>query len=441
MLYAVIVLSLLAAAALAAAAYLYASRLAVTRDRDRLTTDLASREQAIEGYLQQIDQHRTTLAERDAALHAKEIQLTEFRGKLEGLDDKFKSLAQEVLNQTNERFFQLAHEKFKGEQKDATAALEQRKIAIESLLKPIRESLDKHAKAVTDIEKTREGAYQGLRQQLTSMLEDQKSLRGETANLVKALRRPDVRGRWGEMQLRRVAELAGMIDRCDFTEQAALTPSLRPDMVVHLPAGRQIVVDAKTPIDAYLSALEASDDVSREECFGRFVRHVKDKVDELASKAYQAELPRPVDFVVLFIPGESFLQAALQRDVDLLERAFNRNVVIATPSTLIALLKAVAAGWREQQVAENAQRIADLGQELHRRIGTAIEHLGRLGNALESTVAHYNKLVGSVEQNVLPQTRRFEDLGARSQKELPAPGEVKVIETAPRPIKPIEQQT
>jgi len=438
MLYAVIALSCLAAAALAAAGYLYAARRALAAERDRLADDLASRDQAIEGYLQQIEQHRAALAERDRALHEKDIQLTEFRGKLEGLDDKFKSLAQEVLNQTNERFFQLANEKFKGEQKTAAAALEQRKAAIEALLKPIRESLDKHAKAVTDIEKSREGAYHGLRQQLTSMLEDQKALRGETANLVKALRRPDVRGRWGEMQLRRVAELAGMIDHCDFTEQEALSGGLRPDMVVHLPAQRQIVVDAKTPIDAYLSALEASDDTAREEQFTRYVRHVKDKVEELASKAYQAELPRPVDFVVLFIPGESFLQAALQRDAELLERAFNRGVVIATPSTLIALLKAVAAGWREQQVAENARHIADLGQELHKRLGTAIEHLGRLGNAIDSAVSQYNKLVGSIESSVLPQTRRFEDLGARSQKELPAPGEIKIIESAPRPLKSIE---
>jgi len=441
MLYAVIALSLLAAAALAAAGYLHASRRALRAERARLADELASRDQAIEGYLQQIEQLRATVAQRDKTLHEKDIQITRFRGKLEGLDDKFKSLAQEVLNQTNERFFQLANEKFKGEQKSATAALDQRKAAIESLLRPIRESLDKHAKAVTDIEKSREGAYHSLRQQLTSLLEDQKALRGETANLVKALRRPDVRGRWGEMQLRRVAELAGMIDHCDFTEQAAIGNSLRPDMVVHLPADRQIVVDAKTPIDAYLAALEAPDDATREQQFTRFVRHVKDKVDELASKAYQAELPRPIDFVVLFIPGESFLQAALQRDAELLERAFNRGVVIATPSTLIALLKAVAAGWREQQVAENARHIADLGQELHKRIGTAIEHLDRLGKSIDSAVSNYNKLVGSIESSVLPQTRRFEDLGARSQKELPAPGQVKVIETAPRPLKTAEQET
>ena len=228
-----------------------------------------------------------------------------------------------------------------------------------------------------------------------------------------------------------------MIDRCDFTEQAAVTSALRPDMVVHLPAGREVVVDAKTPIDAYLSALEAPDAAQREEQFGRYVKHVRGKVDELSSKSYAAELGRSVDFVVLFIPGESFLQAAIQRDPELLERAFNRNVVIATPSSLIALLKAVAAGWREEQVAENAKHIADLGQELHKRIGTAIEHLGRLGNAVESTVKHYNALVGSVESSVMPQTRKFEELGAKSQKELPV--EVKVIETAPRELRSAEQ--
>ncbi len=383
--------------------------------------------EAIEGYVDQIEAHTRALAEKDG-------ELVRLRTQAEGMDDKFKSLAQDVLKQANDQFLQLATQKLEGEQKDAAAQLEQRKAAIEQLLKPVRESLDKHASAVSEIEKDRKGAYGELRQQLTTMLVDQKALRGETASLVNTLKNnAGARGRWGEMQLKRVAELAGMIEHCDFTEQVTVSDGNRPDMVVKLPAGREVVVDSKTPLDAYISAVQATEDHERDTKLGQHAQHVRDRVKELSSKSYQGELSRSVDFVVMFIPGEAFLQAALQRDPELLEWSFNRNVVISTPSTLIALLKAVEIGWREERVAENARHIADLGQELHKRVATAIGHVGSLGKSIESAVAHYNKLVGSMETSVLPQTRRFEELGAKSQKELPA--EIKVVETQPRALK------
>lgn len=360
------------------------------------------------------------------------------------LQDAFKSLSADALHKANEQFLQLAEQKFKGEQKDAAAQLDQRKLAIESLVKPITEKLQQTTAAIGDIEKSRKEAYGGLREQLGTMLTDQKNLRDETANLVKALRRPEVRGQWGEMQLRRVAELAGMAAHCDFTEQthvsgdgASGAGALRPDMVVTLPGGRQIVVDAKTPITAYIDAAESTDDADRDHNLGRHVKHIEDKVAELGSKRYQDHF-QTADFVVLFIPGESFLYAAASRKPDLIENAMNRNVVIATPTTLISLLKVVALGWREEQLADNAKKIKDLGQELHKRVATLTRHLDNLGKAVGKTVEHYNKFVGSYESQVMVQTRKFQELGADSPKELPAEGELPQIEIIPRELRVAE---
>jgi DNA recombination protein RmuC len=422
---AIVSLILLAAAA-GGCVWLLAERRALRADRDRVGNDLAQREAAIEGYLDQVEQLQTTLNE-------KQNLLTEQRAKLEGLDDKFKALANDVLKQSSEQFLQLAKKTFDGEQKDAAAQLEQRKQAIESLIKPIRESLDKHAKAVTDIEKTREGAYHGLRQQLVSMIEDQKTLRCETANLVTALRRPDVRGRWGEVQLKRVAELAGMVENCDFTDQGVLADGLRPDMRVCLPGGREIVVDAKTPIDAFLASVEAKTDADRDRELDRHVRHITDKIADLSSKRYQDQV-RSADFVVLFIPGESFLYAAASRRADLIEYAMTKGVVIATPTTLVALLKAVALGWREEKIAENARKISDLGKELHERIAVALGHAERLGRSLEASVKSYNQFVGSFETRIVSSARKFKELGADSSKELPA-DPTPQIEIVPREVK------
>ena len=398
---------------------------------------------ALARQLADAEQHNDALRESNRQLGtdiavAQESQANikeQFAQAQAALQDAFKSLSADALHKANEQFLQLAEQKFKGEQRQAVAQLDQRKLAIESLVKPINEKLEKTTAVIGEIEKSRKEAYGGLKQHLAAMVDDQKQLRDETANLVKALRRPEVRGQWGEMQLRRVAELAGMASHCDFNEQNAVEGgALRPDMVVTLPGGRQIVVDAKTPITAYIDAAESTEDADRDHNLARHVRHIEDKVAELGSKRYQDHF-QTADFVVLFIPGESFLYAAASRKPDLIESAMNRNVVIATPTTLISLLKVVALGWREEQLADNAKKIKDLGQELHKRVATLTRHLDNLGKAVGKTVEHYNKFVGSYESQVMVQTRKFQELGADSPKELPAEGELPQVEVVPRELR------
>ncbi len=414
------------------------------------------REQAIEGYADQIELDQRKLADFDKQLAVAKQTEADFEQRLKENETRFheaikktdalsqqsfKALAGDTLKQATDQFLKLAEQNFATKQKGAAAELDQRKTAIEALIKPINEKLRDATRALTDIEKSRKQAYGSLTQQLGSMLDDQKNLRDETANLVKALRRPEVRGQWGEMQLRRVAELAGMVSHCDFIEQAHVTTDaggLRPDMLVKLPGGREIVVDAKAPIAAFIDAAEATGDDTREAAMLRHVRHIEEKVAELSSKRYQDHF-HTADFVVLFIPGESFLYAAAQRKPGLIENAMKRNVVIATPTTLVSLLKVVALGWREEQVADNAKKICDIGQELHKRVATATAHLSNLGKAVGKTVEHYNKFVTSFESRVVTQARRFEDLGAAApDKKLPAEGEITIVETMPRETKQIE---
>ncbi len=418
---------------------------------------VAERERAIEGYADQIDAEQQRVATLDKELALANQARADFDQRLKenearfqdalkkadaAAQQTFKALAGDTLKNATDEFLKRAEQTFAGKQKDASTELDKRKLAIEALVKPVQEKLAEATRAIGEIEKSRKEAYGGLRQQLGSMLEDQKRLRDETANLVKALRRPEVRGQWGELQLRRVAELAGMVAHCDFVEQAHVdsgSGGLRPDMLVQLPGGREIVVDAKTPITAFIDAAEAIEDHDREAALQRHVRHIEDKVAELGSKRYQDHF-RTADFVVLFIPGESFLYAAAQRKPELIESAMNRNVVIATPTTLVSLLKVVALGWREEQIAENAKQIRDLGQELHKRVATAVSHLSNLGRAVGKTVEHYNKFVGSFETQVVSQTRRFKELGADSPKELPAEGEITIVESSPREPREMEPQ-
>lgn len=451
----VISLILLAGAGVLAAVMYTRWRVAETARADaerRFTEASVSRDQAM---AQLDDEKKRSLSLTDARTHAErelavakerldgaEKRFTEMRQALDEassaaekrLREAFQSLAGDALKSSSEQFLNLASEKLKQERTEADKQLELRKKEVEALVKPISDTLKSYGESLKAIETARGEAYGSLRQQLTQMVSDQQMLRRETGNLVKALRRPDVRGRWGEVQLRRVAELAGMIENCDFTEQetTAGDAALRPDMIVKLPNDRSIVVDAKTPIDAYLSALEAVDDAQREQQMTRHASQVQQKVDALSAKQYWSQFARSPDFVVLFIPGESFLYAAVQVRPDLMERAMERNVVIATPSTLIALLKAVAQGWREEKVAEHAEQVARLGRELHERLCVAMDNVQKLGNALESSVKNYNALVGSIELRVLPSARKFEELGVESAKELTSPAGV---EGAPREVK------
>ena len=356
------------------------------------------------------------------------------------LADSFNALAAQALRHNSDEFLKLADERFKQLQIHAGKELDEKEKAVENLVKPIRETLEKTEQHIRLMEKEREQAYGSLTRHIESMSETQRHLQQETRNLVQALRRPEVRGQWGEMTLRRLAELAGMVDHCDFYEQEQHKDDdgkvQRPDMIVRMPDNRELIVDAKTPLDAYLSAMDAASDEERQAHLQHHARKVRERVRELASKSYWQQFKNTPDFVVLFIPGEQFLGAALEQDRSLMEDAMADRVILATPTTLIALLRAVAFGWRQQAVAENAENIRILGEELYGRLATFAEHLGKLGKTLDTSVNHYNKAVGSFDTRILPSARKFTEMGLHSKKTVePA----SPIETSPRPLQ-IEEQ-
>lgn len=329
------------------------------------------------------------------------------------LSDTFKALSAEALQRNNASFLDLAKVSLEGLQENAKGDLEKRQIAISELVKPVRESLEKVDSKIQEIEKTRSGAYEALSQQVKTMMEAHGQLRIETNNLVQALRSPVVRGRWGEVQLRRVVEMAGMLEHCDFVEQASVTTEngrLRPDMVVRLPGGKQIVVDAKAPLAAYLEAMEARDDTVRTEKLVTHAAQIRAHIESLTKKAYWEQFTQAPEFVVLFLPGESFFSAALERDPALIEFGTERKVILATPTTLISLLKAVFYGWRQQNLAQNAEEISRLGRELYKRVADMGAHMDRMGRSLNNAVDHFNKLAANTESRVLVTARKFREL-------------------------------
>ncbi len=390
----------------------------VARSRRR---ELENQNELLEARLKTQD---AVQAERDAAYDAATSRLA----------TAFSDLANQSLKSNSENFLRLAEQNLGVQHQKAKRELGEREQAVENLVKPIREALQRSHEQISALEKARSEAYGGIRSQLETMQSSQQSLAQETQNLVNALRRPEVRGRWGEITLRRLVELAGMVDHCDFEEQVHTTAEdkvIRPDMIVRMPNNRELVVDVKTPLDAYLEAIEAKDDAQRELGLKRHARNVRDHIRKLASKAYWEQFSQSPEFVILFIPGDQFLSAALNEDPDLIESALAQHIILATPTSFVALLKAVAYGWRQLQLADNAQEIRKLAEDLYGRLGTFVGHLNRVGKQLNSSVENYNKAVGSLERKVLPGARKFTELGVHPKKEIES---VETLEALPRTL-------
>jgi len=399
-----------------AAARAAAAELTSARAMAELQSELARAQATVE-------QERAASVERQAAWE-------ETRHQLAG---EFAELSARALAHNNTQFLELADARLKETQQAASGELEQRKQAIEQLLSPLKDQLGKYEHSLRVLELERQKAYTGLSEQVRQLSESQDRLQAETRNLVTALRAPATRGRWGEMQLRRVVEMAGMLEHCDFDEQVTASTEegrLRPDMVVHLPGSRSVVVDAKVPLQAFLDAVEAADDDTRRAHMQAHARQLRSHVDALSKKGYWQQFESSPEFVVAFVPGDPLLAAAFEHDPSLLEHAMANQVVLATPTNLIALLRTVAASWQQEAVAENAREVQRIGRELYKRLCVFGEHLGKAGRGLAGAVDAYNKAVGSLERSVLPQARRFQDLGVvGSDKEL---AELEAVASVPR---------
>jgi DNA recombination protein RmuC len=412
--------------------------------------DMRARADQMDGALRESDARRveqeTAARELARGLADQRRLLNDAEGKL---SDTFQALAAQALQQSSQGFLTLAAEKLGAMREQATGDLEARQRAaaidldarqraIEGVVKPVKESIEKVDQHIRALERERGQAYGALTEQVRGLARTQDRLQTETGNLVNALRAPAIRGRWGEIQLRRVVELAGMLEHCDFEEQATVTTEdgrLRPDLLVRLPNGRNLVVDAKAPLGAYLEALEAPDEATRAACLDRHAAQVRAHILKLAAKSYWEQFPTTPEYVVLFLPGETFYSAALERMPGLIEEGVGQRVLLATPTTLIGVLQAIHYGWRQERVAENAQEISARGRELHERVATLVEHFVSLGNSLGQSVKHFNTAMASFEGRVLVSARRLEELDAKGKKEIPARPQ---IDARPRALAPVE---
>lgn len=398
---------------------IYAAQLeAQLQGLENIQTEVTDLRQALEA---ERIAHRTlqTRVQTESRHWQEKIALLENADKR--LQEQFKAVSQDVAHQNNQAFLQLAKSTFEQYQKGAAHALETRYTAFEGLVTPIHKALDNVDHKIQALEKERVSAYEVIKHQVSELVSSQKDLRFETANLVKALRTPHIRGRWGEMQLKRVVELTGMNSHCDFTEQVHIDGDegrLRPDMIVRLPGGKSIIIDAKAPMAAYLDAIEENDDVARQLKMRDHARQVRAHIHSLSSRAYWDQFKdKSPEFVVLFLPGETFFTAALQEDPQLIELGVEKKVILTTPATLIAMLHAIAYGWRQETLARNAQEICDLGRDIYKRLSDMGNHMSKLGRDLNTAVKSYNSTVGTLERRVLPAARRFKALESTSQRD------------------------
>jgi DNA recombination protein RmuC len=398
------------------------------RERDILLTDvqreLGDARVHLSALRTQLEHERASASEKLALLEDAEQKLA----------DRFRALSADALTRNNEAFLELARNSLGHQHQLAQGELEARTREIDNLVKPLRDSLEKVDTRIADLEKARALAYGTLTEQVRSLAQAQLALQGETHNLVRALRTPQVRGRWGEIQLKRVVEMAGMVEHCDFVLQESMPTEdgrLRPDMIIHLPNGRSIVVDSKAPLQAYLDAIEAQDDGVRADALRQHAQQIRTHIRKLSEKAYWDHLQCTPEFVVLFLPGESFYSAALQLDPQLIEGAVEQRVVLATPTTLIALLRAISYGWRQETITREALQISALGKELYTRVRVMAQHFADMRKALDRTVLTFNRAVSSMETRVLPSARKFRELGAVNTDDIP---QLESVDQQPRAL-------